>query len=83
MAKAADIEWIDELGELLDPERIDLAIICSEPTRHARLAIAALDARLDVLVDKPVGVDEAEAAVMVEACMPKNGTKTESLPRMS
>ncbi|MGQ5693860.1 Gfo/Idh/MocA family protein [Rhodococcus erythropolis] len=89
MARAADIEWIDELGELLDPERIDLAIICSEPTRHARLAIAALNAGLDVLVDKPVGIDESEAAAVEEAarsngriCTVVNRTHSPALRRL-
>ncbi|MGE2842775.1 Gfo/Idh/MocA family protein [Rhodococcus sp. 3.70] len=89
MAKAADIEWIDELGELLDPERIDLAIICSEPTRHARLAISALNAGLDVLVDKPVGIDESEAAAVEEAarsngriCTVVNRTHSPALRRL-
>lgn len=89
MAAAADIPWIDDLGELLDPDRIDLAVICSEPTRHARLAIAALNAGLDVLVDKPVGIDEAEAAAVQEAaeangriCTVVNRTHSPALRRL-
>ncbi len=88
-ASAAGIDWIDDLGALLDPDRIDLAVICSEPTRHARLAIAALDAGLDVLVDKPVGVDEAEAAAVEAAaaaggriCTVVNRTHSPALRRL-
>ncbi|GAA4491769.1 Gfo/Idh/MocA family oxidoreductase [Microbacterium panaciterrae] len=46
---------------LLAPGMCDLVVVCSEPTRHAELAIAALDAGIAVLVDKPVAVSVAEA----------------------
>ena len=47
-------------AELLAPGTCDLVVVCSEPTRHAELAIAALEAGADVLVDKPVAVTVAE-----------------------
>lgn len=49
------------MGSLLDPAVCDLLVVCSEPTRHAELAIAALEAGCDVLIDKPVAVNIAEA----------------------
>lgn len=49
------------VAELLAPGTCDLVVVCSEPTRHAELAIAALSAGVDVLVDKPVAVTIAEA----------------------
>lgn len=41
----------------------DLFVVCSEPTRHARLAADALDAGAHVLVDKPMttALDDAVA----------------------
>ncbi|MGH1524445.1 Gfo/Idh/MocA family protein [Leifsonia sp. L25] len=48
------------VAELLAPGTCDLVVVCSEPTRHAELAIAALEAGADVLVDKPVAVTVAE-----------------------
>ncbi len=55
------------IEELLAPGVCDLLVVCSEPTRHAELAIAALDAGLDVLVDKPVAVSVAEADRIIAA----------------
>lgn len=41
---------------------VNLVSVCSEPTRHARLALQSLNAGMHVLVDKPmaVSVDEAQ-----------------------
>lgn len=61
------ITWHDDLGDWLSPETVDLAIICSEPTRHARLAIDALGRGLHVLVDKPVATTLADADAVVAA----------------
>lgn len=46
---------------------VDLVSICSEPTRHARLAIAAARARKHIWVDKPIAVSLAEADQLVAA----------------
>lgn len=46
-------------------ESIDLAVICSEPTRHARLARAALLKDLHVIVDKPLATEVADAVDIV------------------
>lgn len=45
----------------------DLAVICSEPTRHAQLAVRLLDGRLHVLVDKPVATTLDDARAVVDA----------------
>lgn len=39
------------------PDRADLAVICTEPTRHATLAVQMLNLGLHVLVDKPLATD--------------------------
>ena len=55
------------LAELLHPARCDVLVVCSEPTRHAALAVAALEAGCHVLVDKPVAVSVSEADRILEA----------------
>lgn len=60
VARQHELPFLD-VPELLAPGVCDLVVVCSEPTRHADLAIAALDAGADVLVDKPVAVTVAEA----------------------
>lgn len=61
-ALSAGAPWHGDLGDWINAEDVDLVVVCSEPTRHARLAIEMLDRGIDVLVDKPVAVtlDEAE-----------------------
>ncbi|MER7334207.1 MULTISPECIES: Gfo/Idh/MocA family oxidoreductase [unclassified Micromonospora] len=46
---------------------LDLAVICSEPVRHARLAIEALTAGVHVLVDKPVATTVPDADAVLAA----------------
>ncbi|HEY7909786.1 MAG TPA: Gfo/Idh/MocA family oxidoreductase [Thermomicrobiales bacterium] len=46
---------------------IDLVLVCSEPTRHARLAAQALRAGKHVLVDKPMAVTLDECALVADA----------------
>lgn len=59
-AASVGAAYHDRLDTVLDPSAIDLAIVCSEPTRHAPLAIRALEAGLHVLVDKPVATSCTE-----------------------
>ena len=55
--EVADVASVaDALGAV-----VDLVVVCAEPTRHARLAGALLEAGLDVLVDKPVATTLADA----------------------
>ncbi len=46
--------------------RFDAALVCSEPTRHAELALWALGLGLDVIVDKPVATDSPAARAIAE-----------------
>lgn len=69
IAASAGLPWLSSVAEATDPTMIDLAIICSEPTRHARLAIAALEAGVEVLVDKPVATTLASADQVMEAAL--------------
>jgi len=66
-AAAVDAPWLDSIDAALDPSAVDLAIVCSEPIRHARLAISALEAGVDVLIDKPVATTLADADAVATA----------------
>lgn len=88
-AERAGVRYTEDLGEALDRASVDLVVVCSEPTRHARLAITALDAGLDVLVDKPVATTLADADAVVAAadragrvCAVVNRTHAPALRRM-
>jgi predicted dehydrogenase len=68
---------------------VDLVVVCAEPTRHARLAVALLEAGLDVLVDKPVATTLADADHLAEVaartgrtCAVVNRTHAPALRRL-
>lgn len=66
-AERAGVPYVEDVAAALDPARTDLVVVCSEPTRHARLALAALEAGLDVLVDKPVATTLTDADALAAA----------------
>ena len=53
--------------EALARADVDLVCICSEPGRHARLAVRALDSGASVLLDKPMAVTPREAEALRKA----------------
>lgn len=66
IAKTAGVPWHIGFGDWFSPDDIDLVIVCSEPTRHTRLASEALKRGLDVLVDKPAAVTLPDVNRLVE-----------------
>jgi len=64
------------LDDLLANPEIALAIVCSEPTRHARLAAMALAAGKHVLVDKPMGTTVADCQKLAAAVAAASGRLT-------
>ncbi|MFE7406896.1 Gfo/Idh/MocA family protein [Isoptericola sp. NPDC057559] len=86
-AEVDDVAALAGGGPLGDPP--DLVVVCAEPTRHARLAVALLDAGLDVLVDKPVATTSADADRVAAAaaragrvCAVMNRTHAPALRRL-
>ncbi|MFJ6462307.1 Gfo/Idh/MocA family protein [Streptomyces sp. NPDC091387] len=64
LAGATDIPLLD-LDEGL--ASCDIALVCSEPTRHVDLAVRALEADRHVLVDKPAATDTRGAQRLWDA----------------
>lgn len=59
-AERYQVPYLSVADALARPD-VDLASICSEPTRHARLALQAVHAGVHALVDKPMAISVAEA----------------------
>jgi predicted dehydrogenase len=57
----------DDYHELLDRERIDIAIVCSENSRHGEVCEAAYAHGAHVVTEKPMAASLAEALTMVRA----------------
>ncbi len=56
-----------DFRSLLDAGGLDAVVICSPAGTHAEVAIAALDADLHVLVEKPMCITLADADAIIEA----------------
>jgi len=56
-----------DLGALLADPNVDLVDLCVPNDEHARLAIRALEAGKNVLVEKPIALTTADADAMVAA----------------
>lgn len=59
--------------ELLLDENVDLVVICTPPKSHAAIAIAALKNNKNVLVEKPISSDLAQAQEIIEASYNSRG----------
>lgn len=64
----------EDHADLLALEEIDIVSICTPHHSHAELAIAAARAGKDVLVEKPMALNQADAERMIEAAR-QNGVK--------
>jgi predicted dehydrogenase len=59
--------WTDDYCTLLDPERLDTVSICLPHHLHAPATIAAAEAGLHILVEKPLATTLPEADTMIAA----------------
>lgn len=56
-----------DFAGLLAHGDLDLAILCTMPNTHARIAVAALQAGAHLLVEKPLAMNATEAETIVDA----------------
>ena len=57
----------DDLGALLDGDRVDVLHVCTPNNVHAQQALAALERGIHVVCEKPLAVTSDECAALVEA----------------
>ncbi len=62
-----DIPVTQDVDDVLARDDIDMVLVCAEPTRHARLAITALEAGKHVLLDKPFATTLDDATALLRA----------------
>src|SRR5438874_4633712 len=75
LAEQYRVPFVTDPEAALARDDVDLVLVCSEPTRHARLAAQALRAGKHVLVDKPMAVTLDECALVAEAAAASPGSK--------
>lgn len=75
LAETHRLEYVEDRAALERPD-VDVVVVCSEPVRHARWALAALDAGKHVIVDKPMAVTLEEANAVLEAAQRARGRLT-------
>jgi predicted dehydrogenase len=72
LAEEFGCEWHTDASTLREIYSIDAATIATPTPMHAPLAIALMEQGVDVLVEKPLAMDEAEAKSIV-ACAKQQG----------
>ena len=87
LAYELDVPWTTDIESFVGAEQIDLAVICSEPTRHAKLACLALEAGVRACVDKPVATNVRDAERVASSaaggfCAVVNRTLSPALVRL-
>ena len=71
VAKEFGIEYVaDDWQELIAHNDVDLVSVVTPPSTHMEITLAALDQRKAVLCEKPMALNAAEAARMVEKAKP-------------
>src|SRR3954452_1952123 len=75
LAEKYGVTFTTDPEAALARDDVDLVLVCSEPTRHARLAAQALRAGKHVLMDKPMAVTLEECALVAEAAAASPGSK--------
>lgn len=76
LAEQYGVPVLPDPDAALARDDVDLVLVCSEPTRHARLATRALRAGKHVLVDKPMAVTMDECAAVYDAATTSPGKFT-------
>lgn len=71
-AVSENCRFFESLDEALADSSADAAIVCSPSSLHAEHAIAALDAGLSVMIEKPLASSVAQAKTIIEAAK-RNG----------
>lgn len=64
-AETYDVPYVRNVSEALHRPDVTAVSICSEPTRHARLAVMAADSGKHVWLDKPLATTVADARDVV------------------
>jgi predicted dehydrogenase len=68
MAERFHAAFFADLDELLKTD-IDAVIICSENANHKAHVLKAASYKKDILCEKPIATEEADAVAMIEACV--------------
>lgn len=69
-SRACEVPFYIEIDGFL--EKCDAVVIASENVHHGRLAVAAANAGIHILVEKPFAVSEAQAKEMLDAARENN-----------
>ncbi len=75
--KTADeykVKWYKDYKEMLKKEELDIVSICTPHFLHSSMSIDALNAGVNVLVEKPMAIRVSEADEMIRAAKKNNVT---------
>lgn len=61
------IRAYDDVGQMVEREKIDLCIVCTPHPAHREVTVVALEAGANVLVEKPLASNLADCDAMIDA----------------
>ncbi|MCB2199067.1 Gfo/Idh/MocA family oxidoreductase [bacterium] len=62
-----EVQFFTDWREMIQQDEVEIVSICTPPSTHAELAIAAMEAGNHVLVEKPLATTVEDAKAIVEA----------------
>lgn len=62
-----DLRFYQDYNELLDDPKVDIVSIATPPSTHVSIALAAIERKKHVLIEKPVAISAADGRVIAEA----------------
>lgn len=74
LASASDARWATDLDQALADPEVTVVSVCTPTPSHAELAIRALEAGRDVLLEKPIALTLADAERVADAASRAPGT---------
>jgi myo-inositol 2-dehydrogenase/D-chiro-inositol 1-dehydrogenase len=81
MAARYSVPYIEDVAEALTRDDVQIVSVCTEPTRHARLATQAVLAGKHVIVDKPMSTTLEDADALI-AAVEASGVKLTYIHRL-
>ena len=67
LAEQLECRSYDDHRKMLEEEKLDAVLVCTPPSTHREIALAAIDRGHHVLCEKPLSLDSASAEEMTQA----------------
>ncbi len=67
-----NVKKYEDYHEMISKEKLDLVAICTESGKHAEIALACIDAGINVIIEKPIALSLKDADEIIRRGKEKN-----------